>query len=106
MPLLRTTIDLPEDAPLAVASETAYSSPNLALSPDGAWLAYVVKTSSRRGLYLRDMTTGEMRALQGTEDAIHPFFSPDGQSIGFLTADHVKKIPRQGGPVISLCEAN
>jgi len=47
-----------------------------------------------------------VRPLAGTDGAIHPFFSPDGQWIGFLTVDHVKKIPRQGGTVISLCEAN
>jgi hypothetical protein len=56
-------------------------------------------------LYLRDMSSGDVRALPGTEDAVHPFFSPDGLWIGFLTVDHVKKVARQGGAVISLCEA-
>ena len=105
---LRATIDLPPEAPLALGSDiptVGYNSPDIALSPDGAWLAFVAKTPSGRILYTRNMSTGEMRPLSGTEGAIHAFFSPDGGWIGFLTVDHVKKVPRQGGAVISLCEA-
>ncbi len=108
-PLMRTTIDLPADAPLALGSDIpsgGYDSPIVAVSPDGAALAYVVKTASGPMLYLRDMSSGETRPLPGTDGAIHPFFSPDGQWIGFLTVDHVKKILRKGGTAISLCEAN
>jgi Tol biopolymer transport system component len=106
-PMLRATINLPPEAPLAIASQPAlgYNSPIVAVSPDGAWLAYVAAVGAGRMLYLRDMSSGDVRALPGTEDAVHPFFSPDGLWIGFLTVDHVKKVARQGGAVISLCEA-
>ena len=30
------------------------------------------------------------RPLAGTEGALHPFFSPDGRALGFLTNDKVK----------------
>ncbi len=108
-PLLRTAIDLPADAPLALASDIppiGYNSPVIAVSPDGAWLAYVARTAAGRMLYVRDLSSSEVRPLPGTEGAVHPFFSPDGQWIGFLTTNQVKKIPRQGGTVISLCEAD
>jgi Tol biopolymer transport system component len=83
-----------------------YNSPVIAISPDGAWLVYVAKTPLRRMLYLRDLSAGEVRPLAETEDAIYPFFSPDGQWAGFLTIDQVKKISIRGGAVISLCEAD
>ncbi|HEU5255738.1 MAG TPA: hypothetical protein VFU28_07100 [Vicinamibacterales bacterium] len=108
-PMLRTSIVLPSDAPLALASEIpglGYNSPAIAISPDSTSLAYVGRSASARVLYVRDMSTGEVRLLPGTEDAIRPFFSPDGQWIGFLTTDHVKKVPRRGGTVIVLCEAD
>jgi len=107
-PILRATINLPIEAPLALGSDiptVGYNSPVVALSPDGAWLSYVAKTASGQMLYIRDMSSGDLRPLSGTEDATHPFFSPDGQWIGFLTVDHVKKVAREGGTVISLCEA-
>lgn len=107
-PALRATINLPTEAPLALGSDVpavGYDSPVVAVSPDGAWLSYVAKTASGQMLYVRNMSSGDVRLLSGTEGSIHPFFSPDGQWIGFLTVDHVKKVARQGGTVISLCEA-
>jgi serine/threonine protein kinase/Tol biopolymer transport system component len=106
--VLRTSIDLPPDAPLALSSDipsVGYDSPVVAVSPDGGWLAYVANTRSGRILYVRDLASGGGRPLPGTDGATHPFFSPDGQWIGFLTSDHIKKVSRQGGAVISLCEA-
>jgi Tol biopolymer transport system component len=105
-PIVRSVIDLPSDAPLALRTAGLdYDPPVLAVSSDGAWLVYVGSTLTDRVLYLRDMSTGEVRSLPGTDGAIHPFFSPDGRWIGFLTKDQVKKIPRDGGTVITLCPA-
>ena len=42
--------------------------------------------------------------LAGTEGAVDPFFSPDGQWIGFFAEQKLKKIPLQGGAVVSLCD--
>ena len=47
----------------------------------------------------------EVTPIPGTEDAIHPFFSPDGQWVGFTTQDRVRKVSLQGGGVITLCHA-
>jgi serine/threonine-protein kinase len=41
--------------------------------------------------------------LAGTEGAVDPFFSPDGQWVGFFAGQKLKKIPLQGGAVVSLC---
>jgi serine/threonine-protein kinase len=43
--------------------------------------------------------------LAGTEGAVDPFFSPDGQWIGYFAARHLKKIALSGGSPVVLCEA-
>ncbi len=88
---------------------------SLALSPDGARLAYVARTAEGvRRLVLRHLGESEDRVLAGTEDAIWPFFSPDGAWIGFLMiADTqagtnrtgvLKKVSVEGGPPVTLQE--
>ncbi len=79
----------------------------LAFSPDGQRLAYVEQSSDgRRRIYLRELDKFQARPLPGTEGAISPFFSPDGQWLGFV--DHfqrkLKKISVNGGEPIVLCE--
>ena len=74
--VLRASIDLPVEAPLALGSaipDVGYYSPVIALSPDGAWLAYVAQAATGTLLYLRDMASGETRAVPG----------PRGRSIRF-----------------------
>jgi serine/threonine-protein kinase len=57
-------------------------------------------------LYRRDMDSFEVEPIPGTEGAIHPFFSPDGRWVGFLTNDKVKKVSLRGGAPRSLCDAS
>ena len=40
--------------------------------------------------------------LPGTQGALGPFFSPDGQWIGFWTADKLNKVSVEGGAVVPL----
>jgi len=80
----------------------------LALSPDGKMLAYVEQgIDGRRRIYLRRLDEFEATPLAGTEGAISPFFSPDGEWIGY--ADHfqrkIEKIPVKGGVPIILAES-
>ena len=80
----------------------------LALSPDGKDLAYVEEGSDgRRKIYLRGLDEFEAVPLPGTEGAISPFFSPDGEWIGY--SDHfqrkLKKVPVKGGDPIILTES-
>ena len=79
----------------------------LALSPDGKRLAYVEEGSdSRRRIYLRELDEFEATPLPGTEDAISPFFSPDGRWIGYVDSFQrkLKKVSVQGGAPVSLCD--
>ncbi|HXQ25319.1 MAG TPA: protein kinase [Candidatus Acidoferrales bacterium] len=92
-PVTRTVIDLPTGQHLAGLDNLA-----LALSPDGRDLAYVATTqgASTQQIYLRPMDSAEARPVPGTEGAIDPFFSPDGQWLGFFADGKLKKIPVNG----------
>ena len=43
--------------------------------------------------------------MAGTEGGSDPFFSPDGQWIGFFADGKLKKIAVQGGAPVTLCDA-
>ena len=75
-----------------------------ALSPDGSRIAYAATADSKRMLYVRPADQLEGTPLSGTEGAQTPFFSPDGQWIGFFTDRELKKVSVMGGAPITLCE--
>jgi serine/threonine-protein kinase len=54
--------------------------PSMALSPDGSRIVYVGRDG---GLWVRPFQTLESRRLPQTDDARTPFFSPDGDRVGF-----------------------
>ncbi len=103
----RTVITLKEGNKLALAELAPLGAGrrSLALSPDGAHLAYVVDLGGTSQLYLRRMDEFEAQPLEGTEGAFGPFFSPDGQWIGFLTQTQIMKVSIRGGTPQTLTEA-
>jgi len=86
---------------------TPASPATLALSADGASVAFVpVKRSDNLPqLYLRTFDRADAVLLPGTEGANGPFFSPDGQWVGFFASGKLKKIAVTGGEPITLCDA-
>ena len=99
-PITRTVINLPPGDRLA-----ALDFPAIALSPDGTQLAYVAIHGGTRQIYLRTLDSLEAKPLAGTEGANTPFFSPDGQWLGFFTAGRLKKISVHGGAPLTLATA-
>jgi serine/threonine-protein kinase len=99
-PVTRTMIALPPGDQLAGLDQ-----PTVALSPDGSQLAYVAIRAGTQQLYLRRMDSLEARPVSGTEGAISPFFSPDGQWLGFFAGGKLKKVSVSGGAVITLGDA-
>ncbi len=71
---------------------------NIALSPDGRWLAFTAATGGKVQLWVRALDATEAKALPGTEGARFPFWSPDSHWIGFFAATKLKKIEVSGGP--------
>jgi Tol biopolymer transport system component len=67
------------------------------ISPDGQRIAYTARTTEGVYLYLRSLDDFEPARLPGTEGASAPFFSPDGQWIGFCAGGRILKAPVTGG---------
>ena len=100
-PVTRAIINLPPGQQLAGLED----GPALALSPDGTELAYVARQGNTQQIYLRAMDSLESKAVSGTEGAVNPFFSPDGQWLGFFSGGKLQKIPLSGGAGVSLADA-
>ena len=70
------------------------------ISPDGGRVAYGARRPDGTPLlWVRDLASGETRALSGTEDATVPFWSPDSRELGFTQGGRVKRVPADGGPL-------
>jgi serine/threonine-protein kinase len=77
----------------------------LALSPDGTRLAYVGSRDGISRIYVRALDSLESKALPGTEGAENPFFSPDGQWIGYASATKLMRVSIAGGPPVPMTNA-
>jgi Tol biopolymer transport system component/tRNA A-37 threonylcarbamoyl transferase component Bud32 len=76
----------------------------LAISPDGTQVAYPAIHDGLQQLYLRRIDSLETKPVAGTDGATFPFFSPDGQWLGFLAAGKLKKISTRGGIPVTLTD--
>jgi Tol biopolymer transport system component len=98
---IRLSAEIGADASLY----TAYG-PAAIFSRDGTRLALVASGADQKyRLYVRSLDQLQATALSGTENAVDPFFSPDGQWIGFFADGKLKKISVQGGAAVTLCDA-
>jgi serine/threonine-protein kinase len=100
------------DAPLPVrltvvhpGEETLYVNDfdvDVALSPDGRRLVYIAGGSggAQGRLYVRALD--ELRPTLLADSARSPFFSPDGQWVGFLGAGGLAKVAVTGGPAVTI----
>jgi Tol biopolymer transport system component/predicted Ser/Thr protein kinase len=100
-PVSRLTITLPPGQQLAGLD----SGSAVALSPDGTRLAYVARQAGTQLIYLRAMDSLEAKSIPGTEGAVSPFFSPDGQWVGFFASGKLKKVSVSGGAAVTLSDA-
>jgi hypothetical protein len=99
-PVVRFAIELPRDAqPVGATGST------IAFSPDGSRIIYVGRAPSGQRLYSRGLDQLDPVPIPGSEGGILPFFSADGQWIGFKQGSRLVKVALAGGPVTPLCEA-
>ena len=102
-PMMRFSVDLGPEAIRGRADTGEFFNP--VISPDGTRLVFPAKAADgREQLAMRRLDQPSVTMLAGTEGAVDPFFSPDGQWIGFFAGQKLKKIPLQGGGVVSLCD--
>jgi eukaryotic-like serine/threonine-protein kinase len=98
-PVQRVSLAIPP-TPLPYTRDPAF----LALSPDGTMLAAgMADSTGGSSLWLRPLDAIEGRPLPGTDDAILPFWSPDGRYVAFSTQDKLKKLDLRGGSPEVLC---
>ena len=77
----------------------------VALSPDGKTLVFGAIWGGRPQLYARAMDQLTATPIAGTGGGSSPFFSPDGQWVGFVADGELRKVPLKGGPAVTLCKA-
>jgi serine/threonine-protein kinase len=100
-PVARFTLDIPD---LRV-NFTGFYGTSLAISRDGSRMAFVTRAGTNvTRLAVRDRADLEPRTLPGTEGGDGPFFSPDGQWIGYFAGAKMYKVPVSGGAPVLLAD--
>jgi serine/threonine-protein kinase len=110
----RLTMDL---APAALLGPMNYNRPlftSLAISPNGNTVVFsglASKDATQTQLYKRTFDQNGATSMPGTADAYGPFFSPDGQWVGFFmgaprrgVTSILKKVPIGGEPPVTICD--
>jgi serine/threonine protein kinase/Tol biopolymer transport system component len=100
IPTARTLLKSPPPAPprmhFAIAAP-GYTGAGLAISPDGARIAYVATIDGAPQITIRPIASLETRVLPGTANAAGPFWSPDSRSIAFFADGKLKRVEVAGG---------
>jgi DNA-binding winged helix-turn-helix (wHTH) protein len=91
----------PEQAPAPGLNAHAV----LALAPDGRRLVYVAGQTGAHRLFVRALDRFEAMPIAGTEGGHGPFFSPDGESIGFFGNGRLMRLDIAGGEPLPIAEA-
>jgi serine/threonine-protein kinase len=98
-PVKRFAISLPSGQTLAAGGFDNV----LDLSADGMKLVY--RTAG--GLRLRELATLEDRAIPGTDQAATgPVFSPDGQSVAYVSGGVIRRIATSGGSAVTILDGS
>ncbi len=76
------------------------------LSSDGTRLVYRAPTADGLRLVTRRLDEFEVRPIPGVEGgAASPFFSPDGEWVGYRVGREIMKVPVIGGTPVSIAES-
>ncbi len=96
---MRFTIALPENTAIDPLRGS------VAVSLDGRRMVYAAAQERRARLFLRTVDRDTPEPIEGSDDATDPFFSPDGEWIGFFAHGSLKKLRIEGGTPVLLCAA-
>jgi Tol biopolymer transport system component len=87
-------------------STFGFEATDVAISPDGARLAFVARDSTRTlHLWVRPIDSVKPRMLPGTTSASLPFWSPDSRQLGFFANGKLRVVAVDGGDPDALCDA-
>ena len=97
----RSTVDAPEAKVTrfshALGEGTLGFGAGLAVSPDGTRVVYSVVDADGFGLRVRRLDEYTDTRIPGSDGAVFPFFSSDGEWIGFSTSSELKRVRVSGG---------
>ncbi len=86
-------------APSRAARQLVVNLPKLSriafpvISPTGERVVFI----GDGRLWIRDLAGITSRPLEGTEDAMAPFWSPDGRDLGYWVGNRIFRVPADGG---------
>ena len=109
-PVSRFTVALPDGVSMARTADVLGNS--VALSPDGRTIAFAAMSPGGRVIYLRALDRLDAHPLAGTDGGHTPFFSPDGNWVGFLSGTAasddgaLKKVRVTGGAPVVVTEGH
>ena len=101
---MRVRLNVPDDFRAVISRR------HFAFSPDGR---HFVSSGfegegedERLMIFRHPLDQLESTPIEGTEGGASPFFSPDGEWLGFWTFQgrELRKVPSSGGPAIKLCD--
>ncbi len=97
---LRTSILIDPAARLWQGASSA-----IGISPDGSRVAFVGEKGERTSLYVRRLDTYEASEVNGSDGARDPFFSPDGEWVGFFAGGEIRRVHLASGSPSLIAEA-
>jgi serine/threonine protein kinase/Tol biopolymer transport system component len=99
----RFSIPLPSDTIITPTLNRQES-----ISPDGSLIVYAGVRAGQRMLYARRIDELDARPIEGTAGGNVPFFSPDGQWLGFVVAGRgvIMKVALSGGAPVPVTKYN
>jgi DNA-binding winged helix-turn-helix (wHTH) protein len=98
-PVARFTLPLPAGLTLSTAGAP------IAVSRDGAVIAFAGCRGTDCAIYLRPLSQSEPTLVAGTGGGTSPFFSPDGRWLGYFAGQRLQKIALAGGSPVLLADA-
>ena len=100
-PVIRATLLPPAGTEFALLNRNGPP----AFSPDGKRVAFIASRGGKTSLWVRSLDKMEAIELAGTGGAFFPFWSPDGNFIGFFANGKLERVDANGGPPVTICEA-
>ena len=77
------------------------------LSSDGRRVAFVAASpDGQRTLWVRSLDSADPRVIEGSDDAMFPFWSPDNRSLGFFAHEKLKVVDAGGGVPVAIADAH
>jgi serine/threonine-protein kinase len=82
------------------------ASSSIAISPDGSHVAFVSNREGKVNLFVRSLAAYEPIEVRSSEDARDPFFSPDGEWVGFFAGGEMRRFHLASGSSSSIAKTS